>query len=148
MLETELLVTAVHDTLNAKIEALRSAGVKGDKGDKGDRGLDGKDGKDGANGKDGADGRDGSNGADGRNGVDGSDGISVIDVDIDIDDHLVVKLSNGDIIDAGPLPVRDGEGGYNVQMSNAWQIKIQDFPPPSPYVNQLWFATNLRSDCG
>lgn len=63
MLETELLLASVYDDLNAKIETLRAAGVKGDKGDKGDRGLDGKDGKNGVNGKDGADGKDGTNGS-------------------------------------------------------------------------------------
>src|SRR3990172_9218974 len=60
--------------------------IKGDKGDKGDSGRDGKDGKIGNDGKD------------------GKDGVSVVDAEVAADDHLVFKLSNGNIIDAGELP--------------------------------------------
>jgi hypothetical protein len=74
-------------------------------------GKDGKDGKDGKNGKDGKSikgdqgerglsGKDGKNGKDGK---DGQDGVSVVDARLDIDNHLVLTLSNNDEIDAGSL---------------------------------------------
>lgn len=103
MLDTELLLTSVYDTLDTKIEALRAAGVKGDKGDKGDKGIDGKDGKQGKDGKDGSSGKDGVDGRDGKDGEDGKDGVSITNVTIDFDGHLVVTLSDGNELDAGSV---------------------------------------------
>ena len=59
--------------------------IKGDKGDKGERGLAGKDGQDGTDGQD------------------GKDGVSVVDARIDLDNHLVLTLSDDNEIDAGSL---------------------------------------------
>lgn len=69
-------------------------GPKGDKGDPGKDGLPGKDGKDGLPGKDGKDGVDGK---------DGKDGVSVSDASIAADGSLVLTLSDGSEIDAGPI---------------------------------------------
>jgi hypothetical protein len=127
-------------------------GEKGEKGEQGERGndgepgRDGKDGKDGKNGKDGVNGKDGRDGANGKDGKDGkqgktgNDGVGVIDAEIAVDDHLVLKLSNGDIIDAGELPKREsgGFGGVHVA-GNAYQITVAATAPANPQLNDLWF---------
>jgi hypothetical protein len=76
-------------------------GAKGDKGPKGDKGDPGKDGKEGPRGPQGPAGADGE---------DGQDGVSVVDAQIDIDGHLVLKLSNDEEVDAGELPYATGDG--------------------------------------
>src|SRR5690606_11627991 len=50
-------------------------------------------------------------GADGTNGLDGQDGISVTNTYINTSGHLIVTLSNGDIIDAGLAKGPQGEPG-------------------------------------
>lgn len=40
-----------------------------------------------------------------------ADGISITDVDVDIDKHLIVTLSNGNTIDAGEIPTVKGDKG-------------------------------------
>ena len=101
--ETKLLVLV--DELNKVKQSVATArqesstvskqiGPKGEKGDKGDSGPAGTD---GANGKDGKD------GIDGKDGVSGKDGISVVDASVDFDNSLVLKLSDGNIIDAGSI---------------------------------------------
>ena len=57
-------------------------------------------------GKDGVDGKDGAQGQDGQNGV---DGISVQNVAIE-NNHLMVTLSNGQVLDAGEMPAGSGGG--------------------------------------
>jgi len=104
--ETKLLVLV--DELNKVKQSVATArqesstvskqiGPKGEKGDKGDKGDSGPAGRDGANGKDGKD------GIDGKDGVSGKDGISVVDASVDFDNSLVLKLSDGNIIDAGSI---------------------------------------------
>ncbi len=99
---------------------------KGDKGDSGSDGKNGANGSNGLNGKDGsngADGIDGKDGKDGKAGTNGKDGVGVVDAEIAFDDHLVLKLSNGNEIDAGPLP--DKSKGYDVFVSgNSYQIAV------------------------
>lgn len=89
------------DTLEIKTLIPLKDGRDGQDGKIGPRGLDGRSGKDGADGKDGRDGKDGAQGKDGKK---GAKGISVVDAEIAADDHLVLKLSDGKIIDAGELP--------------------------------------------
>lgn len=104
----EAKLTGVAVTIGTEIADVQSrlltqeirAFQRGEKGDKGDPGRDGKNGKDGKNG---ADGKDGKNGIDGKAGVDGNDGVSIVDTYIAADDHLLVKLSDGNEIDAGSL---------------------------------------------
>ena len=96
-------------------------------------------GKDGANGQDGQNGQDGANGdtpyikngnwwigesdtgvkaegvdgTNGTNGSDGKDGIGVSGAEIDVNDHLIIKLSNNTSIDVGVVVGADGEDGAN-----------------------------------
>ena len=58
-------------------------------------------GEDGADGKDGADGENGKNGKDGKDGADGEDGVSIVNIRINDEGHLIVTLSDGSVIDAG-----------------------------------------------
>ena len=111
-------------------------------------GINGKDGKDGKNGKDGRDGKDGKDGASGAKGAkgdtgaagkNGKAGVSVVDAEVAADDHLVLKLSDGKIIDAGELPVgRTVEQAAVHVAGNAWQITVSSTAPANPQLNQLW----------
>lgn len=111
-------------------------------------GVDGKDGKDGKNGKDGKDGKDGRDGVSGAKGAkgdtgavgkNGKAGVSVVDAEVAADDHLVLKLSDGKIIDAGELPVgRTVEQAAIHVAGNAWQITVSSTAPANPQLNQLW----------
>jgi len=109
-----------------------------------ERGERGRDGKDGRNGKDGQPGRDGVDGISitgpvGPQGKAGKHGVSVIDAEIAADDHLVLKLSDGEIIDAGELPTKDRKHTdvYN-NLAN-WQIVVSATAPTNPSVNDLWY---------
>ena len=84
--------------LNAKIEAFKTV-----QGEQGIQGVAGKDGAQGGQGVAGKDGKVGKAGVDGKDGLDGQDGVSVVDVEVDIDGHLTVTLSDDNIIDAGSL---------------------------------------------
>ena len=109
-MNVDLKIAAVYDKLLAKIEAVKT--IRGEKGDKGDTGPQGPKGKDGKDGKQGADGASGANGKDGVDGKDGEDGVSVTDANVDFDGHLVLKLSNGDEIDAGSVKdINESKGG-------------------------------------
>ena len=119
---------------------------KGDKGDKGDSvvGPKGEKGPKGERGDSitGPRGESGRDGKDGKDGKAGKDGISVTDVEIAADDHLVLRLSDGNIIDAGALPV-SSKTGHNVHVSgNAWQIYVGTTAPPNPAINDLWLDIN------
>jgi hypothetical protein len=123
--DTKLLV--VVDELNkvkqnlTKVEEIASTvqqqvGPKGDKGDKGDPGP---------TGKDGADGRDGKDGVDGKDGLDGKDGVSVVDASVDFDNSLVLKLSDGNIIDAGNIIPESVKQEFNSFMTRGEIIPTQ-----------------------
>jgi hypothetical protein len=114
-----------------------------------ERGERGRDGKDGRNGKDGLPGRDGvdgvglpgKDGADGKTGKSGKHGVSVIDAEIAADDHLVLKLSDGEIIDAGELPGVDSSRIQHIissQLPNN-QVYVSATAPSNPSVNDLWY---------
>ena len=105
-------------------------------GEKGDKGDIGKSGKDGLNGKDGKDGLNGKDGV-GKDGKQGKDGVSVVDAEIAVDDHLVIKLSNGKEIDAGELPKADIQHIISSQLPNN-QIYVSPTPPSNPSINDLW----------
>jgi hypothetical protein len=142
-----LFLVKVLESFEPRISSLEERQLqKGDKGDKGEKGDAGKDGKDGKNGLDGRNGLDGKDGSDGKNGKTGKAGVSVVSANIAIDDHLVLTLSDGKEIDAGELPMKEGQGGVFVS-GNAWQIIVSDAPPSNPPDKQLWFATNLTSAC-
>ena len=114
-----------------------------------ERGERGRDGKDGRNGKDGLPGRDGVDGvglpckdcADGKTGKAVKHGVSVIDAEIAADDHLVLKLSDGEIIDAGELPGVDSSKIQHIistQLPNN-QVYVSATAPSNPSVNDLWY---------
>lgn len=95
-----------HDGRITSLEARQlQKGDKGDRGEKGERGEQGIPGKDGVAGPAGRDGAIGPTGKDGKNGKAGKDGVSIVGAEIDFDGHLVLKLSNGNSIDAGKIEV-------------------------------------------
>lgn len=120
---TEFVINAfkqIETKLNKKYdELLKTPAMVGERGPKGENGKDGK------NGKDGRDGRDGKDGKDGKDGVDGKDGISVVDASIDFDGSLVIKLSDGNIIDAGQIISESSAKEYNAFMTRGEIIPTQ-----------------------
>lgn len=114
-MNVNLKLLAIYDDLEAKIRNLSSQGVKGDKGDPGPEGPKGDKGPKGDQGIQGPIGLTGPQGEPGV-GEDGKDGVSVVNAEIDFDQHLVLKLSNGEEIDAGELsPLFDeAKNTYNV----------------------------------
>lgn len=107
----------IEDKLNKKYEELlNTPAMKGEPGPKG------KDGKDGRDGKDGLPGRDGVDGVDGK---DGKDGVSVVDAEIDFDGSLVIKLSDGNIIDAGQIVTENVAKEFNAFMTRGEIIPTQ-----------------------
>jgi hypothetical protein len=116
---------------------------KGEQGDQGIPGKDGRDGRDGKEGQKGQDGKDGLNGKDGKPGAkgkDGTDGVSVVGAEVAPDEHLVLNLSNGNIIDAGKLPKAKASAGKDrVHVAgNAFQVTVSATAPASPQINDLW----------
>ena len=72
---------------------------------------------------------------------DGKHGVSVIDAEIAADDHLVLKLSDGEIIDAGELPGVDSSKIQHIistQLPNN-QVYVSATAPSNPSVNDLWY---------
>lgn len=115
-----------------------------EKGDKGEHGERGPSGPKGADGKPGIDGKSitgpkGDKGDTGAVGKDGKQGVSVVDAEVAADDHLVLKLSNGKIIDAGELPTGNTKQYSAVHVAgNAWQITVSSTAPADPQLNDLW----------
>jgi hypothetical protein len=113
----------------------------------GKQGIPGKDGKDGAPGKNGVDGLSGKDGKDGKDGIDGKDGedgISVTDVKIDLDNSLVITLSDGTEIDAGQIDFKKAESFFLEkqtfpQMPRIW---VQNTEPTSPQPGDIWYDTS------
>ena len=115
-------------------------GERGPKGENGERGEKGEPGKDGAQGLQGLTGPQGEPGRDGKDGRTGKAGVSVVDAEIAADNHLVLKLSNDKVIDAGDLSF-GMENARNVQINTQlanYQITVSTTAPGSPQVNDLW----------
>ena len=109
-------------------------GSKGDKGDQGPKGERGDRGFDGVNGKDGRDGKDGIDGEDGK------DGTSVVDAEVAADGSLVLKLSNGAEIDAGPILSEKVTGSsVLVQQYAGPHIYVQATEPSGAAIGDIWF---------
>jgi hypothetical protein len=125
-------LTAQADTI-LKLEGPQ--GPKGDKGDKGPPGPAGKDGIDGLNGRDGKDGRDGIDGEDGK------DGVSVVDAEVAADGSLVLKLSDGAEIDAGPILTEKSSADSSVliQQYAGPHIYVQATTPTGATLGDIWF---------
>lgn len=115
---------------------------KGDKGDKGDSvvGPAGRDGKDGKEGKPGPAGPKGDKGDAGPVGKRGEKGVSVVDAEVALDGNLVLKLSDGKIIDAGEIvqQVAKSTQIHSTQLAN-YQIVVSSTAPANPSVNDLWY---------
>lgn len=102
-----------------QLEALRGpAGQDGQNGQDGANGVDGKDFTydmfteeqlEALRGPEGPAGKNGEKGADGVNGQDGAQGVSVTKVEI-VDNHLMVTLSDDQVLDAGEMPAGSGSG--------------------------------------
>lgn len=137
-----LFIAKVLESLEPRIQSLEERQLqKGDKGDKGDQGIKGDRGEVGPQGIAGImglPGKDGSDGKAGKKGEKGKDGVSVVDAEIAVDSHLVLKLSDGKIVDAGELPQAKGESGGVFVSGNAWQISVSAVAPSNPQVNDLW----------
>ena len=114
------------------------------KGDKGDRGEQGPAGKDGRDGRDsivpGPAGPKGDKGDTGPVGAKGLQGVSVVDAEVAIDGNLVLKLSDGNIIDAGEIVQQVAKNSYfhSKQLAN-FQIVVSSVAPSNPSVNYLWY---------
>jgi len=130
--EIEPIVSRL-DTLEIKTLIPLKDGKDGKDGERGPRGQDGREGPPGIAGLDGRPGKDGKDGKDGKHGV------SVVDAEIAVDDHLVFKLSDGEIIDVGELP-SSGKSESNVHVAgNAWQITVSATAPDNPALYALWY---------
>lgn len=137
-----LFLGRILDKFDTRIVDLEARQLqKGDKGDKGDRGLPGKDGKDGKDGRDSTvPGPKGDKGDPGEVGPQGPKGVSVVDAEVALDGNLVLKLSNGNIIDAGEIvqQVAKSTHFHSRQLAN-FQIVVSSTPPASPALNDLWY---------
>lgn len=129
-----------------------------EKGDKGEIGATGRDGRNGSDGRDGRDGLNGRNGKDGKDGVDGEDGqqgVSITDVEIAMDNHLVITLSDGSEIDAGALSSGDGKDNFFISTSpqavgggggGEQTLFVQSTAPVTAEPTYMWIQTNIGSD--
>lgn len=114
-------------------------------------GSDGLDGKDGLDGQKGSDGLSGIDGLDGLNGSDGADGVSVVDTFVQNDD-LLIRLSDGKLINAGNVRGKQGKQGYTGSGGGKGyrgggvkkDMFVQDTQPDTndPY---MWLQTNVNS---
>ena len=136
-----LFFAKLFEASEERIQALEARqlqkGDKGDQGAKGERGERGTDGKPGTVGPEGKQGLPGKEGKDGKDGKAGKQGVSVVDADVDFDNVLRLKLSDGKLLEAGKINVEAGVGSVHVS-GNAWQVEVSATPPANPQLNQLW----------
>jgi hypothetical protein len=130
------------DTRIVELEARQL--LKGDKGDKGDS-IEGPKGPKGDTGPSGQSiigpmGPKGDKGDAGPVGKIGKPGVSVVDAEVAIDGNLVLKLSDGNIIDAGEIvqQVTKHSQTFLKQLSN-FQITVSSTAPLAPNLNDLWY---------
>lgn len=67
----------------------------------------------GSDGQDGADGIDGKDGTNGENGKDGKDGVSIVKAAVNDSGELIIRMSDGSLINAGTVKSKDGRDGLN-----------------------------------
>jgi hypothetical protein len=140
-----VFIGRILDKFDSRIIELEARQLqKGDKGDKGDSvtGPQGPKGDTGPSGKSitGPMGPKGDKGDPGPVGKVGKPGISVVDAEVAIDGNLVLKLSDGNIIDAGEIvqQVTKHSQTFLKQLSN-FQITVSSTAPLAPNVNDLWY---------
>jgi len=108
-------------TLRERVAALVAIPVPLD-GSQGPQGEAGKDGKDGTKGEQGPKGDKGDKGDAGAKGDVGKQGISVVDARIDLDNSLVISLSDGREIDCGTITPGEARALVALKQThgNAW----------------------------
>jgi hypothetical protein len=82
-------------------------GIQGPVGPQGEQGIQGLQGIQGEMGPQGPEGLQGPKGEDG---AEGPQGVGVVSMVIDENNHLMVTLSNDEVVDAGEVPVGEGSG--------------------------------------
>jgi hypothetical protein len=82
-------------------------GIQGPVGPQGEQGIQGLQGIQGEMGPQGPEGLQGPKGEDGS---EGPQGVGVVSMVIDENNHLMVTLSNDEVVDAGEVPVGEGSG--------------------------------------
>ena len=125
--------------LSSKTEAVaKLQGPKGDKGDKGEQGIQGPQGVPGVKGDPGAPGEDG------KDGKDGEQGVSVVDAKIDLDNSLVITLSDGNEIDAGQILPGKGDSVLLSQQTfpQLPRVWVQPTEPTNPQEGDVWYDTS------
>jgi hypothetical protein len=151
MIGADAKLLAVYNKLEAQIQSLKlrhgSDGAKGAdgisiKGDQGDRGADGTSIK----------GDKGNRGADGTDGTDGIDGISITSAEVDFDNHLVIKFSDGTETDAGEIAGGSGGDQYfrsgssvNINPSTPKGTSVLDFGSGSNSISLVVEDPNIKS---
>lgn len=106
---------AVYKSLKSQVDNLQ--GSQGPQGPTGPQGATGPMGPKGLDGVPGPVGPKGEPGPRGDEGPQGSEGISVVDAEIDFDNHLVLELSDGSEIDCGAIePLWKDEQGNIVNL--------------------------------
>lgn len=107
--------------LRERVSALVAIPVPLD-GSQGPQGPAGKAGERGPQGEAGKDGRDGKDGKDGKQGEKGQQGVSVVDAKIDLDNSLVLVLSDGKEIDCGIISPAEATALVALKQThgNAW----------------------------
>jgi hypothetical protein len=140
-----IYVGRVFDKFEGRVVSLESRQLqKGDKGDKGESitGAIGPVGPKGDKGENGVAGAKGDKGDTGPVGKTGAKGVSVVDAEVALDGNLVIKLSDGNIIDAGEIvqQVTKSSQTFLKQLSN-FQIVVSNVAPLNPNVNDLWLDT-------
>ncbi len=131
-------------------------------------GADGQNGRDGSNGKDGKDGKDGSNGKSAyevavANGYTGTEskwvaellgsrqdsgtgsGVGISTVYINADKHLIVRLTNNTIIDAGYVGVASGSSGGSTSDPKIGTIDSDGYTVVDQTVAVIAGSLNIRS---
>lgn len=151
MIGSDAKLLAVYNKLEAQIQSLKlrhgSDGAKGAdgisiKGDQGDRGADGTSIK----------GDKGNRGIDGIDGTDGIDGISITSAEVDFDNHLVIKFSDGTETDAGEIAGGSGGDQYfrsgssvNINSSTPKGTAVLDFGSGSNSISVVVENPNIKS---
>lgn len=93
-----------------------------------------------ADGKDGINGVDGKDGKDGVDGLNGQDGVSIVNVEISENNHVLCTLSDGSMIDAGELLIPEQE---DIQYATEDDINklFEDEGDYTPGGSNVTFAT-------
>jgi len=138
-----LILATELKTLRERVTALAAIPMPL-KGDEGPRGLSGDAGKQGAKGDAGAKGKDGLKG---DKGDEGKKGVSVVDASIDLDNSLVLTLSDGNVIDCGVITPSEAKTLVSLKQThgNAWdRIEFNTTLDNPPHLEGMLFYDNTE----